>query len=77
MPAPPLITAAGGIQVGDLIMLSNSLGTAVGEVTGLDPGGITFADPDPLNINQNSAAHNNIKAISDRSEHGRVSPLLR
>ena len=37
VPAPPLIRAAGGIQVGDLIMLSNTLGTAVGEVTGLDP----------------------------------------
>jgi len=64
VPAPPLITAAGGIQVGDLIMLSNSLGTAVGEVTGLDPGDIFFADVDPLNMNQNGAATNNIKAIS-------------
>lgn len=64
VPAPPLITAAGGIQVGDLIMLSNSLGTAVGEVTGLGPGGIAFADADPLNINQSGAALNNIAAIS-------------
>ena len=67
VPAPPLITAAGGIQVGDLIMLSNSLGTAVGEVTGLGPTGIDFADLDPLNINQNGAAFNNIKAISTGS----------
>lgn len=64
VPAPPLITAAGGIQVGDLIMLSNSLGTAVGEVTGLTAGGISFANLDPLNINQSGAATNNIKAIS-------------
>jgi prepilin-type N-terminal cleavage/methylation domain-containing protein len=64
VPAPPLITASGGIQVGDLIMLSNSIGTAVGEVTGLDAGDIFFADADPLNINQNGAALNNIKAIS-------------
>ncbi len=64
VPAPPLVTAAGGIQVGDLIMLSNSLGTAVGEVTDINPGGITFADQDALNINQNSAAQNNIAAIS-------------
>jgi prepilin-type N-terminal cleavage/methylation domain-containing protein len=64
VPAPPLITAAGGIQVGDLIMLSNSLGTVVGEVTGLGPGGIAFADADPLNMNQSGAALNNIKAIS-------------
>jgi prepilin-type N-terminal cleavage/methylation domain-containing protein len=64
VPAPPLINAAGGIQVGDLIMLSNSVGTAVGEVTDLTPGTITFADTDALNINQNGAAQNNIKAIS-------------
>jgi prepilin-type N-terminal cleavage/methylation domain-containing protein len=65
VPAPPLITAAGGIKAGDLIMLSNSLGTAVGEVTDLNPGAITFADADALNINQNGAAQNNIKAISN------------
>ena len=64
VPAPPLITAAGGVKVGDLIMLSNSVGTAVGEVTDLNPAGITFADADPLNLNQNGAAQNNIKAIS-------------
>ena len=64
VPAPPLITAPGGIQVGDLIILSNSLGTAVGEVTGLGPTFINFADLDALNINQNGAASNNIKAIS-------------
>jgi prepilin-type N-terminal cleavage/methylation domain-containing protein len=64
VPAPPAIMAAGGIQVGDLIMLSNSLGTAVGEVTGLGPGAIAFADLDPLNMNQSGAAQNNIQAIS-------------
>src|SRR5208337_5030840 len=64
VPAPPMITGAGGIQVGDLIMLSNGLGTAVGEVTGLGPTGIAFADQDPLNINQSGAALNNIAAIS-------------
>jgi hypothetical protein len=45
-------------------MLSNSLGTAVGEVTGITQTGIAFADLDPLNINQNGAASNNIAAIS-------------
>jgi prepilin-type N-terminal cleavage/methylation domain-containing protein len=64
VPAPSLITAAGGIQVGDLIMLSNNLGTAVGEVTGLTPTSIAFANLDALNANQNGAASNNIKAIS-------------
>jgi hypothetical protein len=64
VPAPPAINSPGGIQVGDLIMLSNSLGTAVGEVTNLTPTTIDFADLDALNINQNGAASNNIRAIS-------------
>jgi prepilin-type N-terminal cleavage/methylation domain-containing protein len=63
-PAPPAVNSAGGIQVGDLIMLSNNLGTAVGEVTGLTATTIAFANLDPLNFNQNSATSNNIKAIS-------------
>ena len=63
-PAPPAINASGGIQAGDLIMLSNSLGNAVGEVTGITATTITFANLDPLNINQSGAASNNIKAIS-------------
>jgi prepilin-type N-terminal cleavage/methylation domain-containing protein len=64
VPAPPLPSAAGGIQVGDLIMLSNSVGTAVGEVTTVTPTEIDFAGLDPLNFNQNGAATNNIAAIS-------------
>lgn len=63
-PVPPPIMGAGGIQVGDLILLSNPLGTAVGEVTGLTPTTIAFANLDPLNMNQNGAQFNNIKAIS-------------
>ncbi len=67
VPAPPALNSAGGIQVGDLIMLSNNLGTAVGEVTNVTNGApsvINFANLDALNINQNGAAANNIKAIS-------------
>jgi prepilin-type N-terminal cleavage/methylation domain-containing protein len=63
-PAPPAINSSGGIQVGDLIMLSNSLGNAVGEVTNITATAITFANLDPLNMNQSGAATNNIKAIS-------------
>ena len=69
-PAPPLITAPGGLQVGDLIWLSNSSGNAVGEVTGMNTaangvGSITFADGDPLRINQSSATvSHNIRAIA-------------
>ena len=44
-------------------MISNSVGNAVGEVTGVTAGGISFANLDPLNINQSGAATNNIKSI--------------
>jgi prepilin-type N-terminal cleavage/methylation domain-containing protein len=64
VPAPPALNSAGGLQVGDLIMLTNVLGTAVGEVTNLTATTITFANLDALNFNQSAAASNNIKAIS-------------
>ncbi len=64
VPAPPAINASGGVQVGDLIMLSNSVGNAVGEVTGITATTISFANLDALNINQSGAAFNNIKAIA-------------
>jgi prepilin-type N-terminal cleavage/methylation domain-containing protein len=63
-PAPPLVTAAGGLQLGDLVLLSNSAGNAVGEVTGMTAGTITFANNDALKINQSGAAGNNIKALA-------------
>jgi hypothetical protein len=64
-PAPPLITAGGGLQVGDLIWLGNPSGNAVGEVTGFTNASIAFADNDALRINQSSInfAHN-IRAIA-------------
>ncbi len=64
VPPPPLITSPGGIQVGDLILLSNNLGSAVGEVTGFNATTIFFANLDPLNFNQSGATSNNIKAIA-------------
>jgi len=60
---PAAINSIGGILVGDLIMLSNNAGTAVGEVTGITATTLTFSDLDPLNINQSGAQYNNIKAI--------------
>jgi type II secretory pathway pseudopilin PulG len=59
-PAPPVMTAPGGLQVGDLIWLQNNLGYAVGEVTGFTNASITFADGDPLRMNQSavSVTHN-------------------
>jgi len=68
-PAPPLPAVddpAVGIKVGDLILLTNNKGSVMSEVTGVTPGGgkITFADRDPLNINQSGAAAGNIAKIS-------------
>jgi prepilin-type N-terminal cleavage/methylation domain-containing protein len=65
-PAPPPVNAAGGVQVGDLILLNGTNGvSAVGEVTNLTAASITFANVDPLNLNWSGAAHtNNIYAVS-------------
>jgi type II secretory pathway pseudopilin PulG len=67
-PLPPQVTAVGGIQVGDIIWLSNSTGNAVGEVTAVSNGSLTFADNDALNLNQSAAAiTNNIRALNNGS----------
>ena len=63
-PAPPAITSAGGIQVGDLIMVQGGGITAVGEVTALTNTSMAFANLDPLNINQDGAQSGNLKAIA-------------
>jgi type IV pilus assembly protein PilW len=60
---PQAANAAGGLVQGDLVMLSNNVGTAVGEVTNVGPTSITFGNNDPLKINQSGAASNNITAI--------------
>jgi prepilin-type N-terminal cleavage/methylation domain-containing protein len=63
----PAIQSPTGLQVGDLILLSNNVGYAVGEITGITAVGanskITFANGDPLKINQTGAATGNIKYI--------------
>jgi hypothetical protein len=55
-------------RLDDLILLNNPTGYAVGEVTGIAPGNgtttnVTFANGDPLNVNQSGAAKGNIKSI--------------
>ncbi len=65
----PAIVSPTGIVVGDLILLSNGTGSAIGEVsavtaTGGGGGIITFNDADPLNVNQSTAASGNIKYIA-------------
>ncbi len=63
--SPSIGDQAVGIQTGDLIMLSNSNGAAVGVVTNVMPSSnkINFANSDPLNVNQPSAAFGNIAAL--------------
>ncbi len=74
--APPVVPPAGfpaiqsstGLQVGDLILLTNPGGSAVGEITGIAAGvagstNVTFANGDPLKMNQSGATKGNIKAL--------------
>ena len=63
----PAIMSPTGIKAGDLILLSNPLGSAIGEVTTPAANKITFADSDALKINQTGAAQGNIKNISGGS----------
>ena len=69
MPAatnPTVGDPALGITVGDMLLLQNTNGYGAGIVTKVDAaaGTITFADKDPLNINQSTAPVGNIKAIA-------------
>ena len=78
--APPVGTPAYndpavGITVGDLIMLSNNNGTALGEVTNVAGGGVlTFANADSLNINQSGAASGNIAGLANPGGGGVYPP---
>jgi prepilin-type N-terminal cleavage/methylation domain-containing protein len=73
---PPLVTAVGGIQPGDLILINGANGvTTVGEATSVassgagatETGTITFGNSDPLNFNysKNGTTTNNIYALSN------------
>jgi len=58
-----------GLKVGDLVMLSNTIGQAVGEVTNVSNAGavttVSFASPDTLNFNQSGAAGGNFASIAN------------
>ncbi|HVO79268.1 MAG TPA: prepilin-type N-terminal cleavage/methylation domain-containing protein [Terriglobales bacterium] len=63
-PPPAINDPAVGLKAGDLILFSNSVGQAIGEVTRVNAGGVVdFANGDPLNINQSTAADGNIQAL--------------
>lgn len=70
MPAgtnPPINDPAVGLNVGDVLMLTGAgTGTAVGVVTNINGPArtITFANGDPLNINQSGAPVGNIRSIA-------------
>jgi type II secretory pathway pseudopilin PulG len=66
MPAgtlPAVTDPVVGITAGDVVLLQNSIGSAVGVVTSVAGSKIDFGG-DPLNINQKAAPTGNIKAIA-------------
>jgi len=68
----PAIISPTGLNIGDLVLLTNNLGSAVGEVTALAAGAsgggtVTFANLDALNINQTGAANGSVAYISGGS----------
>jgi prepilin-type N-terminal cleavage/methylation domain-containing protein len=60
----PAILSSTGIKVGDLILLMNTVGSAVGEVTTVTATKISFANGDALNVNQTGANSGTIKSIA-------------
>jgi prepilin-type N-terminal cleavage/methylation domain-containing protein len=66
-PWPPtaINDPAVGLKPGDLVLFSNNIGSAIGEVTLVGNGGVvSFANNDPLNINQSAAASGRIADIA-------------
>ena len=74
---PSLADPAVGIKLGDVLLVQNDRGAAIGEVTGIAGDTISFADLDPLQINQSAAASGNMAAISRNVDPntGVVTPL--
>jgi hypothetical protein len=61
---PKLDDPSYGLVIGDLLLLQNSNGQAVGVVTSFDSKTITFAADDPLKINQLAAPVGNIASLA-------------
>jgi len=72
--SPAMNDAANGLNVGDVMMLQNSVGSAVGVITAYDASSriITFASGDPLAINQPTASAGNIKALKSGATYPAV-----
>ena len=65
-----------GINIGDLIILSNVHGSAIGMVTNVltASNSLVFGNSDPLNINQPNAASGNIAALQDPGPGNKYPP---
>jgi len=67
-PPTPVNDPVVGLKVGDLVLFTNNLGSAVGEVTNVAGGGlptvVSFSNGDALNLNQSGAASGRIADIS-------------
>jgi len=59
---PKLADPQFGLHIGDIVLLQNQNGRAVGDVTGFDPGSgtIFFGNADPLQLNQTGAPSGSI-----------------
>jgi len=70
------LVSVAGVNIGDLIILSNVHGSAIGMVTNVltASNSILFATSDPLNINQPSAANGNIAALQDPGPGNKYPP---
>ena len=61
---PPYNDPVVGLKVGDILLLTNSKGSAAAVVTGLPVSGdVELSESDPLQYNQPDAAAGNVKAI--------------
>jgi hypothetical protein len=70
------LASVAGINIGDLIMLSNVHGSAIGMVTNVltVSNSVVFGNSDPLNINQPAAANGNIAALQDPGAGNKYPP---
>ena len=75
---PPLDDPAVGLNVGDVLLLQNANGAAVGVVTNFvaASGVISFTNLDPLNMNQSGATSGNIKSLNVPGSATTVSRIM-
>jgi len=62
---PPITDSQRGLENGDIVIVSNANGSAVGVVTGVNGLKALFADSDPLAFNQPSASFGNIASLAN------------